>query len=360
VVHHSQALTEETGRAELAEAVASGRTGGLDPRTAALCAYARKLTRTPAALAETDIAALRAVGLDDRAIVDANQVVAYFNYVNRITEGLGVELEERWPAAVRTRRRYAPEPAAAGIPTLGSARVPWLSVEQMREVDRVLTQELGIALEQLMENAGRNLALLARRLLGGDATGRRVLVLAGPGGNGGGAMAAARHLVAAGAQVEVRLGQPRERLAVVTRRQHDILRRIGVAVEPGTGPLGTSELVLDGLLGYSQTGPPREVAARLIEGSAGRRVLALDVPSGLELATGMLHIPHVVAEATLTLAAPKEGLRAPGVAAAVGELYVADLSVPPSVFARLGLAPARPFGAATIVRLHPGPGMDGP
>jgi NAD(P)H-hydrate epimerase len=230
----------------------------------------------------------------------------------------------------------------------------------MREVDRVLTQELGMALEQLMENAGRNLAVLARRLLGGNAADRRVLVLAGPGGNGGGAMAGARHLVAAGAQVEVRLGQPPERLAPVTRRQHDILRRIGVAVAPGGGPLGTPELVLDGLLGYSQTGPPCEAAARLIRASAGRRVLALDVPSGLELATGVLHTPHVVAEVTLTLAAPKEGLRAPGAAAAVGELYVADLSVPPSVFARLGLAPAPPFGAATIVRLHPGRGMDDP
>jgi NAD(P)H-hydrate epimerase len=187
-----------------------------------------------------------------------------------------------------------------------------------------------------------------------------VLVLAGPGGNGGGAMAAARHLVAAGAQVEVRLGEPPERLAATSRRQHDILRRIGVAVEPGTGPLGTAELVLDGLLGYSQTGPPRGAAARLIERSAGRRVLALDVPSGLELATGMLHRPHVVAEATLTLAAPKEGLRASGAAAAVGELYLADISVPPSLFARLGLAPAPPFGSAPIVRLHPGPAIDDP
>jgi len=361
VVHHSQALTEETGSAGLAEAVASGRTGALDRRMAALCAYARKLTRIPAAVAEADIAALREVGLDDRAIVDANQVVAYFNYVNRITEGLGVELEERWPAAVRARRRYVPDPAAAGIPTLAAASLPWLSVGQMCEVDRVLTQELGIALEQLMENAGRNLALLARRLLGGDATGRRILVLAGPGGNGGGAMAAARHLVVAGARVDVRLGEPPERLAPVTRRQHDILRRMDVAVEAGIAPLSTSELVLDGLLGYSQTGPPRGGAAWLIEGTAGRRVLALDVPSGLELATGTLHTPQVVAVATLTLAAPKQGLRAPGAAAVVGELYVADISVPPSVFARLGLAPPPPFGAATIVRLDPlRAGDDGP
>ena len=57
----------------------------------------------------------------------------------------------------------------------------------------------------------------------------------------------------------------------------------------GEPVLGQAELVLDGLLGYSQAGPPRRPAARLIQASAGRRVLALDVPSGLELATGTLH-----------------------------------------------------------------------
>lgn len=53
-----------------------------------------------------DLDPLRAQGLDDRAIVDLNQVVAYFNYVNRIADGLGVELEQRWPADVRHHRDY--------------------------------------------------------------------------------------------------------------------------------------------------------------------------------------------------------------------------------------------------------------
>jgi NAD(P)H-hydrate epimerase len=354
VVHHSHALTQQTGRAGLAEAVAAARTDGVDPRTAALCAYARKLTRTPAAVREADVAALRQVGLDDRAIVDANQVVAYFNYVNRVVEGLGVELEERWPAEVRTRRRYVPDQVdqvGAGIPTLAPAALPWLSVEQMRQVDRLLVEEVGITLEQLMENAGRNLALLARVLLGGDAHGRPVAVLAGPGGNGGGAMVAARHLAVAGAQVRVLLAQPPERLAPVTGRQHDILRRMGLDLQVGGPALGQADLVLDGLLGYSQAGPPRDHMARLIQATAGRRVLALDVPSGLELATGRLHTPHVVAEATMTLAAPKQALRSPGAAVAVGALYLADISVPPLVWARLGLAHPSPFGTHPIARI---------
>jgi len=220
-----------------------------------------------------------------------------------------------------------------------------------REVDRLLIGEVGVSLEQLMENAGRNLALLARVLLGGDARGRPVVVLAGPGGNGGGAMVAARHLAVAGAEVRVLLAEPPERLAPVPGRQHDILRRMGLDVRVGGLALGQADLVLDGLLGYSQAGPPRDGAARLLQGTAGRRVLALDVPSGLELATGTLHAPHVVAEATLTLAAPKQGLRAPGAPVAVGELYLADISVPPLVWARLGLTHPSPFGTHPIARI---------
>ena len=140
-------------------------------------------------------------------------------------------------------------------------------------------------------------------------------------------------------------------LAPVTRRQHDILRRMGLDVQVGGAALGPADLVLDGLLGYSQAGPPRGDAARLLRASAGRRVLALDVPSGLELATGTLHSPHVVAVATMTLAAPKQALRAPDAAVAVGALYLADISVPPLVWERLGLAHASPFGTHPIARI---------
>jgi NAD(P)H-hydrate epimerase len=85
-------------------------------------------------------------------------------------------------------------------------------------------------------------------------------------------------------------------------------------------------------------------------------VLALDVPSGLELSTGTLSRPHVRAEATLTLALPKDGLRAAGATDAVGRLYLADISVPPSVYERLGRPHSSPFGASPLVRLDDGQG----
>jgi uncharacterized peroxidase-related enzyme len=64
------------------------------PRERALLDYALALTRDPAALRETDLAPMRAAGLTDAEILDANQVTAYFAYVNRVVDGLGVELEE--------------------------------------------------------------------------------------------------------------------------------------------------------------------------------------------------------------------------------------------------------------------------
>jgi uncharacterized peroxidase-related enzyme len=106
VVHHGAALAQETGRAELAEAVVSGKWVDLEERTQVLLTYALKLTLRPADVREGDLTPLRGAGLTDRDIVDANQVVAYFNYVNRIADGLGVELESRWPQQARAGKRY--------------------------------------------------------------------------------------------------------------------------------------------------------------------------------------------------------------------------------------------------------------
>lgn len=77
------------------------RTAGLDPATEALLDYAERLTRDPAAMGRSDIDRLRAAGWDDRAIHDATQVCSYFNYINRIADALGVEMEDWIDAAGR-------------------------------------------------------------------------------------------------------------------------------------------------------------------------------------------------------------------------------------------------------------------
>jgi uncharacterized peroxidase-related enzyme len=77
---------------------ADWRTAGLDASTVALLSHAEKLTRTPSECSAADIEGLREAGWSDRGITDAVQVCAYFNYINRIAEGLGVD-DEQWLAA---------------------------------------------------------------------------------------------------------------------------------------------------------------------------------------------------------------------------------------------------------------------
>ena len=69
------------------------RAAELSAVDAALCAWAEKLTREPARMTEADVDGLRAVGLDDEAILDAVQVVGYFNYINRVADAVHVDLE---------------------------------------------------------------------------------------------------------------------------------------------------------------------------------------------------------------------------------------------------------------------------
>lgn len=69
-------------------------TSGLDEPTLALVRFAGKLTRTPATVGEEDVQALRDSGFDDAGISSCVQVVSYFNYINRIAEGLGIDHED--------------------------------------------------------------------------------------------------------------------------------------------------------------------------------------------------------------------------------------------------------------------------
>lgn len=73
--------------------LADWRSAPLTDREKALCAYADKLTRHPKDMSAADLEPLRAVGLGDAGILDLAQVVSYFNYINRIADGLGIDLE---------------------------------------------------------------------------------------------------------------------------------------------------------------------------------------------------------------------------------------------------------------------------
>lgn len=230
------------------------------------------------------------------------------------------------------------------FPTAPASSIPAVTAEQMREVDRVAVEDLDLLLIQMMENAGVRLADLALRRFQPGA----VAVLCGRGGNGGGGLVAARHLANRGVRVAVTLGEDRSRLGEVPGHQLAILERMDVPIVPE--PV-EAELVLDALIGYSLRGDPRGRAAELIRWANEQEapVCSLDVPSGLDATSGDTGDPCVRATATLTLALPKAGLAAaPGI---VGELYLADISIPPGLYSRIGIRVDPIFATGSTLRL---------
>jgi NAD(P)H-hydrate epimerase len=225
----------------------------------------------------------------------------------------------------------------------------------MREVDRLMVEELRIELIQMMENAGRCLAQHARSWLGGNVHRRRVAVLTGSGGNGGGGLAAARRLSIWGAEVTVVAGQGADAVRGATAHQLGIVERLGIPVlRPGARSaeeLERAELIIDALIGYSLQGPPREAVSSLImaANAVAAPTIALDIPSGLDGDTGEPSDPTVRAATTLTLALPKRGLLQPVARPWVGELFVADISVPPFIYRSLGVDVGPLFAASDIV-----------
>ena len=228
--------------------------------------------------------------------------------------------------------------------TVSRSAVPALTTEQMRAVDRAMVEDLHIELVQMMENAGRSLAeLVITRFSPASVT-----VLAGPGGNGGGGLVAARHLANRGCQVQAVLSEP-GRLTPVPAHQADILARMGITIasRPSAG-----DLIIDALIGYSLQGDPAGAAAELITWANGQAapILALDTPSGLNLTTVAAGTPAIRAAATLTLALPKVGLLD---APTAGELYLADISVPPLVYQRMGIAVPELFRQSSLLQIDP-------
>jgi len=228
--------------------------------------------------------------------------------------------------------------------------LPVLTTQQMIEVDRLMIEEWGITLIQMMENAGRNLAELSKRLLKGVKD-KKIIVLCGMGNNGGGGMVATRHLHNWGADVSVLLVREVSRLKEVPAHQWKILKRMDVLTTDFD--LSQADLIIDAMLGYGVEGDPREPIRSWIRCANESRIpiIALDAPSGLDTTTGAPASPCIRAHATLTLALPKTGLVTPEAKPFVGDLYLADISVPPELYARLNISISSPFESDTIIKV---------
>lgn len=234
--------------------------------------------------------------------------------------------------------------------------IPTLTRDQMVEVDRSMIEDFGIELLQMMENAGRHLAHLTRdRFLGGGARDKPVTVLAGTGGNGGGALVAARRLSEWGANVEIALMRPEDGYIGATAHQLAIAQKLKLKLKrAGQESLDdATDVIVDGMVGYSLRGRPKGPVADCIRWASAHPapVLALDLPTGMDATTGEIRGASVKATATMTLALPKAGLAVMGAEEFTGELYLADIGVPEAVYRRMGIDVGPIFSGSDLLRL---------
>ncbi|MEM1056839.1 MAG: NAD(P)H-hydrate dehydratase [Bacteroidota bacterium] len=211
---------------------------------------------------------------------------------------------------------------------------PVLRADGMREADRRTMQEWGLPGRALMETAGRACADHAERLRGNGP--HEAVVLAGKGNNGGDGLVIARVLHARGWRVTVATTATGDEatedtaanLALLRRLEDDRLRLVGPAdAVPGVG------VIVDALLGIGISGELREPVAGLAawanaQRERGARVLAVDVPSGLDADAGVAATGTVRADRTVAMGARKAGLLLGEGPRLAGEVVTAEIGIP--------------------------------
>jgi NAD(P)H-hydrate epimerase len=220
------------------------------------------------------------------------------------------------------------------------------SVAEMRAMDRAAIEQFQIPELLLMENAGLAATRVIRRL--GPVGGRRWLVVCGLGNNGGDGLVVARQLHSSGAAVEVLvLGDPaRYQGAAATNYRSAVALGLAVTAVSEAGPIDQALVgcdgVVDALLGTGIDRPVTGLYAAAIEAinRAGKPVVSIDIPSGVQGDTGQVLGVAVRSGHTVTFGLPKLGnLLYPGYALG-GTLWVSHISFPPALYNRAGLVAA--------------------
>jgi hydroxyethylthiazole kinase-like uncharacterized protein yjeF len=221
--------------------------------------------------------------------------------------------------------------------------IPTLTSAQVAEVDRLSAERFGLPVEWLMEAAGWQLARHCRG---------KTAVLCGKGSNGGDGLAAARHLHRWDRLHSV-AALDRGAFQGPAAKMATALEALGVEI--GDRPLlDGSVLLLDAIFGTGLNRAPEGKAAAWIEAvnASGRRVLAVDLPSGLQADDGRALSPTVRADVTVTLGLPKAGLLVGDGPALAGEVWLVDIGIPRQAYAMVGAAmPAHLFSMHDRVQL---------
>ena len=212
-----------------------------------------------------------------------------------------------------------------------------LTAKQMRELDRMAIEDRGIPSLDLMERAGLGVADEVMALV--DKEAGDVVVVVGPGNNGGDGLVAARHLLTAGYSVVVLMLSSSSSLSPDSRANWELLApmttkifTVGDAISLVTHrpSMMRASCIVDAVLGTGLNKDVRGLAASAIDAmnSSGAPIVAVDIPSGLSADTGFALGRAVVSELTVTFGLPKVGLALGEGAQYAGRIKVVDIGIP--------------------------------
>lgn len=221
-----------------------------------------------------------------------------------------------------------------------------LTRDQARKLDQLAIHRLGMPGLLLMENAARGataviLSWSQSQLHQTDSM--RVVIVCGAGNNGGDGLAIARHLDMAGVQVSVYLTRPPEDFSGDAGVNLKIARNLGLPIhiigqngldDAAIAQWKHANLLIDAILGTGFTGHLRSPLDRIITAinrtheQGGMKIVAIDLPSGLDADTGQPSQPTIMADLTITLAARKQGFAASSAQPFLGQVVVSDIGLP--------------------------------
>jgi NAD(P)H-hydrate epimerase len=217
-----------------------------------------------------------------------------------------------------------------------------MSRDQVRSVDASAINELGIAGVVLMENAGRSCAeLIDEKLANRKKT--KVCFFCGTGNNGGDGFVAARHLRNSGFNVVVVICGRQNKISGDAKINLDILEKLGQPIhhldldtpdmqQPISNFAADADIIVDAIFGTGLTGQVSQPYQRLINGinKLNKKVLAIDIPSGLDCDTGVPLGDAIKANWTITFAAVKKGFLNKNSETFTGEIFIASIGIEPA------------------------------
>jgi len=224
-----------------------------------------------------------------------------------------------------------------------------LTREQIREIDRRAVEELAIPGIVLMENAALNASALIHHdltvHLNREKPGKhtRIALVCSGGNNGGDGYAIARHLHNRGYGVELFAAKNPVKLEGDAATNHAICANMGLPItivdeeskiDAAAKSWKDADLIIDAMLGTGFAGEVRQPVASIVDrinAMRGRRVIAIDAPSGLDCQTGQPAANTIRAELTITFVARKTGFDVEGAERCTGEVRVAEIGVPPGL-----------------------------